>query len=201
MSLEPAWYSSIFPPLFAVGQILSALAFSIVVLLFVANEASLVGVVRPTQRRDLGNLLLAFVMVWAYLAFSQYMIIWSENLAEEIPWYLNRTRGGWQWVALALVVLQFGLPFLLLLSRDAKTNAPSLARIAALVLAMRFIDVVWWVEGSFAEPVSFYLIFDVAALLAIGGIWIWLFARRLQRSPLLPVADPYLLEYLPEATT
>ncbi len=201
MSLEPSWYSSIFPPLFAVGQILSALAFAIVALLFVADESSLEGAVLPSRRRDLGNLLLAFVMVWAYFSFSQYMIIWSENLPEEIPWYLNRTRAGWQWVALVLVVLQFGLPFLLLLSREAKANSRSLARIAALILSMRFIDIVWWVEGAFAEPVSLYLLVDVAALLAIGGVWVWLFVRRLQRTPLLPVADPYLGEYLPGATT
>jgi hypothetical protein len=74
-------------------------------------------------------------------------------------------------------------------------------RIAALVLAMRFIDMVWWVEAAYAEPVSLYLMVDLAALLAIGGIWLWFFARRLQRSPLLPVADPYLAEYLPEVAT
>jgi len=149
----------------------------------------------------LGNLLLAFVMMWAYLSFSQFMIIWSEDLPEETTWYLNRTRGGWQWIALALVVLQFTLPFLLLLSRDAKMNPRSLTRIAALVLVMRFIDMVWWVEAAYAEPVSLYLMIDVAALLAIGGIWMWFFARRLGRSPLLPVADPYLTEYLPEVAT
>ena len=131
-------------------------------------------------------------MIWAYLSFSQFMIIWSENLPEETPWYLNRIHGGWQWIALALVLLQFAVPFLLLLSREAKMNARSLTWIAALVLAMRFIDVVWWVEAAYGEPVSLYLLMDVAALLAIGGIWTWFFARRLRRNPLLPIADPYL---------
>jgi hypothetical protein len=201
MSLEPSWYSSMFPPLFAAGQILSGLAFSITALLVVTNCSPLEGTILPDQRRDMGNLLLAFVMIWAYLSFSQFMIIWSEDLPEEIPWYLNRIRGGWQWVALALVVLQFAVPFLLLLSREAKMNARSLVWIAALVLVMRFVDMVWWVEAAYAEPVSLYLLVDVAALLAIGGIWIWFFARRLRRSPLLPVADPFLTEYLPEAAT
>jgi hypothetical protein len=198
MSLEPSWYSSIFPPLFAAGQILSALAFSIVALLLAANQPPLEAAILPGQRRDLGNLLLAFVMIWAYLSFSQFMIIWSEDLPEEIPWYLNRIRGGWQWIALALVLLQFTVPFLLLLSREAKMNARSLTWIAALVLAMRFIDVVWWVEAAYGEPVSLYLLMDLAALLAIGGIWTWFFARRLRQNPLLPIADPYLTEYLPE---
>jgi hypothetical protein len=201
MSLEPSWYSSIFPPLFAASQILSASAFSIAALLLVAGQPPLDGTVLPNQRRDLGNLLLAFVMMWAYLSFSQFMIIWSEDLPEETTWYLNRTRGGWQWIALALVLLQFALPFLLLLSREAKMNARSLTRIAVLVLAMRFIDMVWWVEAAYAEPVSLYLMIDIAALLAVGGIWIWFFARRLQRCPLLPLADPYLTEYLPEVAT
>jgi hypothetical protein len=201
MSLEPTWYSSIFPPLFAAGQILSGLAFSIAALLIVADHSPLESAVLPEQRRDMGNLLLAFVMIWAYLSFSQFMIIWSEDLPEEIPWYVNRIRGGWQWIAMALVLLQFALPFLLLLLRAAKMNARSLVWIAALVLMMRFVDMVWWIEAAYAEPVSLYLLMDVAALLAIGGIWIWFFARRLRRSPLIPVADPYLGEYLPEAAT
>lgn len=201
MSLEPSWYSSIFPPLFAAGQILSALAFSTAALLLVANHPPLDSTLLPDQRRDLGNLLLAFVMMWAYLSFSQFMIIWSEDLPEEIPWYLNRLHGGWQWIALALVLLQFAMPFFLLLSREAKMNARSLTRIALLILSMRFIDLVWWIEAAFGEPVSLYLAIDIAALLAIGGIWIWFFARRLRRSPLLPIADPYLDEYLPEVAT
>src|SRR6185503_8790125 len=101
------------------------------------------------------------------------------DLPNEIPWYLNRIRGGWQWIALALVLLQFAVPFLLLLSREAKMNARSLVWIAALVLAMRFIDMVWWVEAAYAELVSLYLLVDVAALVAIGGIWMWFFVRRL----------------------
>jgi hypothetical protein len=198
MSLEPAWWSTIFPPLFAVGQMLAALAFGIIVLMCISAEPPPTVSVTSEQRRDLGSLLLAFVMVWAYLSFSQFMIIWSENLPEEIPWYVNRTRGGWQFVALSLVAFQFALPFLLLLMREAKTDARTLRRIAAVVLATCFIDLIWWVEAAYAQPVSLYVLVDVAALAAVGGIWTWLFARRLRNNPLLPVADPYLAEYLPE---
>jgi hypothetical protein len=162
---------------------LSALAFSIAALMLVAGRPPLEATILPNQRRDLGNLLLAFVMMWAYLSFSQFMIIWSENLPEEIPWYLNRTRGGWQWIALALVLLQFTLPFLLLLSREAKMNHDPYRR---AMLSMRFM-ISSGGSRRYAEPVSLYLILDIAALLAIGGIWMWFFARRLQRSPLLPV--------------
>jgi hypothetical protein len=99
---------------------------------------------------------------------------------------------------LSLVAFQFALPFLLLLMREAKTDARTLRRIAAVVLATCFIDLIWWVEAAYAQPVSLYVLVDVAALAAVGGIWTWLFARRLRNNPLLPVADPYLAEYLPE---
>src|SRR5205823_4398645 len=115
----------------------------------------------PTQRRDLGNLLLAFVMMWAYLSFSQFLLIWSENLPEEIPWYLKRTRGGWLWLALLLVVFQFSLPFLLLLSREIKQDPRRLAVVALLVLVMRYLDVFWWIEPAFSEGVHFYVFEDL----------------------------------------
>ena len=200
MSLEPLWYSSIFPPLYAAGQILSALSFSVAALLWLSDRSPLTRTVLPAERRDLGNLMLAFVMLWAYMSFSQFLIIWSENLPEETPWYLHRLRGGWEWLALALIVLQFALPFLLLLSRERKQSAGSLTKIALLILAMRFVDIFWWVQAAFSEPVSFYWLLDLAALAAIGGIWVWCFARQLQSHALLPTADPYLHDYLPEVS-
>src|SRR5262249_50523138 len=121
MSLEPRWYSTIYPVLFAVGQILEAMAFSIIALIVISYgergqlwprydaavtpraPSAFEKLLEPPRRRDLGNLLLAFVMMWAYLSFSQFLLIWSENLPEEIPWYLRRTRGGWQWLAWLLV--------------------------------------------------------------------------------------------------
>src|SRR4051812_39758288 len=116
MSLEPEWYSTIFPPLYATGQLLSALAFSIAVFMLLADRPPFVRVLTTQRRRDLGNLLLAFIMLWAYLSFSQFMIIWSENLPEETSWYMRRLRGGWQYLALLLILFQFALPFLLLLA-------------------------------------------------------------------------------------
>ncbi|HEX4413089.1 MAG TPA: hypothetical protein VH107_05630 [Lacipirellulaceae bacterium] len=198
MSLQPLWYSTIFPPLFAVGQILSGLAFAIVVILLLAGAAPISKTLLPSQRRDIGNLLLAFVMFWAYLSFSQFIIIWSENLPEETTWYFYRIRGGWQWIAIVLIIFQFTVPFLLLLSRDTKTSFRRLRGVALLVLALRAVDIYWWVEASFAGPVSFYWLLDLAAVAAIGGVWIWCFIWQLQRSSLIPFADPYIAEYLPE---
>src|SRR4029078_2809988 len=136
---------------------LAALAFGIVALMCVAAGPLSRVSVTADQRRDLGNLLLAFVMVWTYFSFSQFMIIWSENLPEETPWYLNRLRGGWQFIAIGLVAFQFTVPFLLLLMRDLKENAYWLGRIAALMLAMCFVDLIWWVHGAYEQPVSLYL--------------------------------------------
>ncbi|HZZ27647.1 MAG TPA: hypothetical protein VFE46_06525 [Pirellulales bacterium] len=198
MSLEPRWYSTIYPPLFAAGQLLSGIAFSVAVIMWLAERGALAGALHTQHRRDLGNLVLTFVMLWAYLSFSQFLIIWAENLPEEIPWYLHRIQGGWQWTAMALVLFQFAAPFLLLLSREMKESSQRLAGIALLVLAMRFVDLYWWIEAAYPGGMSFYWVFDLAALAAIGGIWTWCFLWLLKRRPLLPTSDPYLAEYLPE---
>jgi hypothetical protein len=120
MSLEPKWYSTIFGAIFMVSYGLAALAFVIIVSSLVRDEAPLTQVMSADRFHDLGNLLLAFVMLWAYLSFSQFLLIWSENLVEEIPWYLHRIGGGWEWIATAFIVFQFALPFILLLSRTTK---------------------------------------------------------------------------------
>jgi hypothetical protein len=130
-------------------------------------------------------------MIWAYLSFSQFLIIWSENLPEEIPWYLRRIRGGWQWLALILIVFQFSLPFVLLLSREIKENPRRMAAVAVLVLAMRYLDVLWWIEPAFGG-VTFYVLLDIVALVGMGGIWIWYFLGQLVKLPLLPLQDPGL---------
>jgi hypothetical protein len=196
MSLEPHWYSTIYPVLFAVGQILEGMAFSIVVLICISSQPPFETLLAPVRRRDLGNLLLAFVMMWAYLSFSQFLLIWSENLPEEIPWYLKRTRGGWQWLAWLLVAFQFSLPFLLLLSREVKEDPRRLAAVALLILVMRYLDVFWWIEPAFSDGVSFFVLVDLAALVGLGGIWIWHFLHQLGKLPLLPLHDPTLAEGL-----
>ena len=199
MSLEPHWASTIYPVLFAVGQALEGIAFAVVALVLLSEYPPLAEVVRASHRRDLGNLLLTFVMLWAYMGFSQFLLIWAENLPEETPWYLRRLRGGWEWVAVLLLVFQFVLPFVLLLFRDVKENPRRLAGVATLILVMRFVDVLWWVEAAFPGGMSFYWLLDVAALVGLGGIWVWCFLWQLGKRPQLPLHDPYLPMYLPEA--
>jgi hypothetical protein len=194
MSLDPHWFSMIFGILTIGGQVLGALALVVAVLVPLARREPLAGVVRPVHLHDLGKLMLAFVMLWAYFAFSQFLIIWSGNLAEEIPWYLRRLQGNWKWVGLALALLHFALPFALLLSRDLKRRARRLVAVAVLVIVMRAVDTIWMIAPEFhgggETPAALGILTDLLALIGIGGIWVWWFLGRLKERPLLPLHDP-----------
>ena len=196
MSLEPEWFSTIFGLLFIAGQGLSAMAFVIAAVVILAKQKPLSQVISPGHLHDLGKLLLAFVMIWAYFAFSQYLIIWSGNLPEEISWYARRLGAGWQWVGLALVVFHFALPFLLLLSRDFKRRASLLGRLAAAVIVMRLVDLFWLIAPGFRpESIGVHWM-DLAAPVGLGGIWLAFFAGQLKQRPLLPIGDPNLEQAL-----
>ena len=192
MSLEPHWFSTIYGILVIVGQLLVTLAFAIAVVAMLADTPPLSQVISPAHFHDLGNLLLAFVMVWAYMAISQFLIIWSANLPEEITWYLQRMRGGWEWLGLALILFYFTLPFLLLLSRGIKQRAQLLAWVATGILVMHLVDLFWMVVPAFQPAGIFIHWMDAAALMGIGGIWIVVFVWQLRRRSLLPVHDPGL---------
>lgn len=207
MSLNPHWFSTIFGFLFMGGQGLAALAFAIVMATLLARREPMAAVYRPGHFHDLGKLLLAFVMLWAYFNFSQYLIIYSGNLVEEIPYYIARTTNGWQYVALVLVVFHFAAPFALLLSRDLKRSANRLVLVAFAVLVMRVVDIYFLVSPEFSPAgANLHLLgpeeehgtrlfvhwLDVAAVVGVGGIWLWRFLTELAQRPLLPIGDPHL---------
>jgi hypothetical protein len=205
MSLEPEWFSTIFGLLTVVGYGLTALSFTVVVLAMFDRDHSETGFLTSRHFHDLGKLMLAFVMLWAYLSFSQFLIIWSGNLPEEIPWYVQRIRGSWGAVAIALVVGHFALPFCLLLSSDLKKRSAILAKVAIFILLMRLVDLIWYVAPAFrhatvdeAGVVHGSLIpmhwMDIAIPVGLAGIWVFLFARQLRSRALLPVNDPYFQE-------
>ncbi len=197
MSLEPEWFSSIYGILFIVGQVLAALAFAVIMLAWSHRQASVervAGSAWANHFNDLGNFILAFVMIWAYISFSQFLIIWSANLPEEAVWYYHRSQGGWQWVGLALILFHFALPFFLLLSRRIKRQALLLVILAAFIFFMRWVDLFWLMVPAF-HPQGLHLHWlDGVAPIAIGGIWLAVFTRQLTGKPLLPRHDPRLQE-------
>lgn len=199
MSLEPHWYSTIYGIIFMIGQGLTTLAFMILLLSRVWRRPPLVGVVEVQQFHDLGNLLLTFVMLWAYVAFSQFLIIWSANLPEEIPWYLRRTQGGWQAVAVGLIIFHFVVPFFLLLLRVTKRVVPRIALLSLAMLFMRWVDLYWIVTPAFShgETGGIHVHWlDVTTFVGLGGLWVGLFFWQLKGWPLLPLYDPRLEESL-----
>lgn len=195
MSLDPHWFSSIFGVYFIGGHGVSAFAFLIIVALFLSRREPLKPYFKVKHFHDYGKLLFAFVMLWTYFAISQLLIIWSGNLPEEITWYLRRTRGGWDLMAVGLLVLHFAVPFLLLLSAGLKKSPRRLAWIAVWLLAMRWMDLYWQAAPAFHESLTVHFL-DAATLAAVGGVWVAWFLRELQRRPLLPVKDHNVQEAL-----
>lgn len=198
MSLDPHWMSTIWGILFMVGQALSAMALVVVIVAFLGGDTPLEPLLRASPAlHDLGKLLFAFVMLWAYVSYSQFLIIWSGNLPEEVPWYIHRLHGGWQVLALMLVVFHFALPILLLLSRNTKKDPRLLGTVASGLLFMRLVDLYWLVgpELHHGSGIPGYLL-DVAALVGLGGLWFFAFTRELADRPLLPVGEPDLREIL-----
>jgi hypothetical protein len=189
MSLEPHWFSTIYGMLFIVGQALAALALVIPVAALLSESPAVSEYMTADVFQDLGNLLLAFVMLWAYLSFSQYLIIWAGNLPEEIPWYMRRGRNGWQWVAAFLALFHFAVPFLLLLGRRNKRKKAILSWIAAAVLVMRWTDIYWLIAPSFLPSLRIHLL-DLGFFVLIGGIWFYVFLVQLNKRALLPLRDP-----------
>jgi hypothetical protein len=192
MSLEPHWFSTIYGAMFLVGQVLESFAFIIALLIVLSRLQPLRDYVTPQHFHDLGNLMFAFTVLWAYLSFSQFLIIWSGNLPEEIPWYVRRLNGGWGWVAFTLVVFHFAVPFLLLLQRGIKRRTDLLFKVCLLMIVIRLVDVYWVVEPSLYDKQLHVNWMDFATPLLVVGAWLTLFFWQLKSRPLLPLKDPRL---------
>jgi hypothetical protein len=195
MSLEPDWSSTMYGFYLIISQALSAMAFGILVVLFLSSRAPMSRAYGRLHFHDYGKLLFAMIMMWTYFCFSQYLIIWAGNLPDEIFWFKHRITHGWGWVAMAIVVFHFALPFVILLSRDIKRNVRTLSILAGLLFFMRLVDIFWQVEPSYPgrQNVANYWMF-LAAPLGIGGLWVWLFLGELKKRPLVPIHDPRVLE-------
>ncbi len=189
MSLEPEWFSTIYGFIFVASWSLSALAFVIAMMAWLTKEEPMKRIVAPLHFHDLGKLLLALVMLWAYFAFSQYLIIWSGNLPEEIGWYINRIHGLWGAIVISIGLLHFAAPFLFLLSRRLKRDPRKLVLIAVLILLMRMVDLLWMLVPAFEGPHK-WIGLDAIALAAFGGVWLAFFTWQLGKRSLIPINDP-----------
>jgi hypothetical protein len=195
MSLSPHWASTIYGFLFIAGQLISSMAFMIAVVVLLARTEPFSSVLQKRHLHDLGKLLLAFVMLWAYFDFSQLLIIWSGNQPEEISFYRARLYGGWGVVAVIVLVFHFFVPFFLLLSQDVKRNAKVLPKIALWLIFMRLVDLFWMTRPEFTSHAAPTWL-DIVLPIALGGLWLGFFAFHLKRHPLLPLGDPKLAEAL-----
>jgi hypothetical protein len=191
MSLRPEWYSSMLMVEFVSEQAVAALAWSILVLRVIADLPALRGVITEKIVHDLGKLQLASVAFWAYITFSEYLIVWTGNLPHEISWFLYRDTPGWIAWAVLLIALHFVVPLFCLIMTSVTRRLDRLAKVAALILVAHFVQVVWWIEPGFT---GHFHINPLAPLLilALGGIWVAAYVRHLDRAPLLPLHDPRL---------
>jgi hypothetical protein len=196
MSLEPHWYSTMYGVIFMVSQALAALALATLAVVRLSPWEPLRSFLGARIRHDLGKMLFAFVMIWAYVNFSQYLIVWSGNIPEEIHWYLARFRGGWGAIGLAILVFHFVFPFMLLLSREANRNPRLLAGAAALLVFMRFVDTAWLVLPAFSAGKLVIHWTDLTLPIGLGGLWLAFYVRNLSSRPLLPEHDPGFEEAL-----
>ena len=196
MSLEPSWFSTIYGLLVVAEQFLVAMAFAIVVTSWLAREEPYASVTPPMVFHDLGNLLLAFVLLWAYNAFAQLLIIWSGDLPEENSWYLHRASGGWNWVGLLLLVLHFALPFCMLLSRQTKRRMKVLTLVAAVIFCTHLVCRLWLEKPTFFPGHLRVHWLDIVAPMAIGGLWLAAFLWQLSGRSLLPWHESRLQEVL-----
>ena len=197
LMLDAHWFSTIWGLLFIAGWALSCYCFCVMVLAFLSDKAPMDTVIGKRHFHDLGKLMLALVMVWAYFNFSQFLIIWAGNLPEETGWWLTRMKGGWGWIGAALIFFHFAFPFLVLLQQDFKRHARRIAMLALFILFMRLVDMFYLIgpsnriSGGYEAGAFVLSWLDIVGPIAVGGIWLWWFFGELMKRPLVPARDPY----------
>lgn len=192
MSLDAHWYSTIFGVYIFSGSLVAIISFLVIVLFFMRRQGILRNMTTTEHFHDLGKLLFAFTVFWAYIAFSQYFLIWYANIPEETIWFRNRWVGSWKGVSLLLVMGHFVLPFFILITRSAKRKAAFLTVMAFWMLFMHWVDLYWVIMPGLQEPGFNLSWFDLTAFIGIGGIFLWSLLKRIAGHPLIPVKDPQL---------
>ena len=193
MSLSPHWASTIYGFIFVGAQAITAMSFMIIVVAALSSSTPYSEIIQKRHLHDLGKLLFAFNMLWAYFDFSQLLIIWSGNQPEEISFYRTRLYGGWGVVAVIVLLFSFALPFLVLLSRDVKRSAGLITKVAIWMIVFRLVDLFWMTRPEFtANAMPNWR--DIVVPVALIGLWVGFFAFNLKQQPRLPLGDPKLAE-------
>jgi hypothetical protein len=197
MSLDTHWSSTMYAPWFIVGHAFAALALAVFIVCCFATWDPYKQIMSPKLTQDLGNMMLTLTMFFTYLAFSQYLIIWNGNIPETAQYYHTRAQGGWIWIGLSMVALQFFIPFILLINPTTKRYPKNLMMVAGWLFIVRVIDSYWIVLPAFQNRISAQpMLTDVLAFCALGAIWFAVFASQIKKAPLLPVYDQRLKEAL-----
>jgi hypothetical protein len=201
MSMDPTWFSSVYGLLFLVGQGYAVLAYSIIVAIALSKAEPFKTILRQTEQHDLGKLTFAFVMLNIYLAFGQFLIIWSGNLPDEISWYLDRIRGHWGIIITLDFIFHWVIPFSLLLSRDIKRNKKRLTRVCQWMIFARAFDMFWLIEPNYKDAArnlhfSWGILEYAAVPVAMFCFWVAYFCMQLKARPVVQTNDPHVAEIL-----
>ena len=194
MTLEPKFTSSMYGINFLIAAGLAAYAFVIFFFAQLSKTRAMADILRPHHLRDLGNLMLAFVMLWAYTAFSEYLLIWYANIKEEIPHFLIRQHGTWGFIAALLIIFHFFLPFTMLLIRDIKDRANTIAVVAVIILVIRYVGVYWLAAPSWYGGHFHFSWMNLATLVGIGGLWLYSFIQQLKGQTIIPIHETWVEE-------
>ena len=198
MAVEPRWYSTMYGITFVVSCGLAAYAYVIFLLTQLSKTKAMADILRPQHFRDLGNLMLAFVMFWAYTAFSEFLLIWYGNIKEEVPYYLKREHGVWGFMAVILILFHFFLPFFMLLMRVIKDRPETIAIVSVILLAMHYVYIYWLVGPAWYAKQFYFSWMSVAAFVAIGGIWFWAMVHQLKGQTIIPIHETWVEEAIRE---
>ncbi|MEZ5276194.1 MAG: hypothetical protein R3F07_07440 [Opitutaceae bacterium] len=198
-SLDYHWFSTMFGVWFFAGSMRLALAGTVLICLLLVREGRFKGLLNKSHLYDLGNIMLAFTVFWAYISFSQYFLIWNANIPEETFWYVIRESGNWWYVGLFLIFGHFLFPFLYLLGYRNKILPGRIAFISAWFILAQLVDFYYnimpYQKDAFGDPKAFSVsIWDISSLLAVGGICAWVVANSLNRTRIIPIRDPRILE-------
>jgi hypothetical protein len=196
MSMDPSWFSTMFGPYFFAGGVVAFYAVLTVLTFWLQGQGFVQRVIHEEHLHDYGKLMFAFVFFWAYLAFSQYMLIWYANIPEETAWFLRRQENGWEWFGLALVFGHWLLPFAGLISRFAKRSRSLLLFWAVWILAMHWVDLYWVVMPEVQPTNPAPHLIDLLCMVGLGGLWVAGLAFLAKGRSLVPKRDPRLQDSL-----